>query len=241
MNDPNKDYNAILGTLHRMHRQFADLIERLQRGPKKVRAAENRMEELQKLFDIAVKRVVDLRVAVDEKQAALDASEKNILRRSTQLMEAKDNREYQNLKDQIAAEKAACGVLEDEILEAIDRMEHLKELSEEAKREFLLGKSQFEKITREIAEEKQFVEDEIRRIKVEFYAQEKNLDGDYLENYKRIFANKQFDTLAPIKGANCTGCHTKIPLELIARLGQHHPVLCLTCGRMLYLPENYHM
>lgn len=241
MNDPNKDYNAILGTLHRMHRQFADLLERLQRGPKKVRAAENRVEELQKLFDVAVKRVVDLRVATDEKQAALDASEKNIQRRSSQLMEAKDNREFQNLKDQVAAEKAACGVLEDEILEAMDRMELLKEESEEVKRELQLGKSQLAKITREIAEEKQFAEEEIRRIKVEFYAEEKNLNGDFLENYKRIFASKQFDTLAPIEGSKCTGCHTKIPLELIARLGQHHPVLCLTCGRMLYLPENFHM
>ncbi|MDO4575771.1 MAG: hypothetical protein Q4D98_11220 [Planctomycetia bacterium] len=236
-----KNYNAILETLYRMHRQFADLFGRLRRGPKKIAAAEERVAEFQKLCDEAVKRVIALRVVTDDKQARLEAAERNIERRHNQMMEAKNNTEYQGLKEQIAADKAACGVLEDEILESLDRIEEYKVEADRAKQDLKFAKSQLEKITAEVAEEKASLEGEIQRIKEDFRAEERKLDGEHTETYKRLFKTHQFDTLVPVDGMICQGCYTKITMEQIATLYGQRVVLCTACGRMLFLPEGHHL
>ncbi|MDO4569259.1 MAG: hypothetical protein Q4D38_02625 [Planctomycetia bacterium] len=240
--DSQTDFNKVLQTLHRMHRQFADLMDRLNRGPRKVKAAEMRAAELQSEQEAAVRRVIDLRIATDEKQAQLEKNEQNIARRKQQLLEAKDNREYAALRDQIAADEAANAVLADEILEALDRMDDLKAAGDKAKAACALGYSQLEKIRADVASEKETVENEIRRIKVDFSEVESELEDEFLTTYKRIFGAKKFDSLALVEGTSCQGCHTKVTLNQITMMAENRqPVLCASCGRLIYLPENYHV
>ena len=233
--------NAVLRDLYRKHQIFADLMGRILGGPRKIQLAQARVAELDQLRADAVKRVLDLRVATDEKQAKLEASERNLARRRDQLMEAKSNTEYQNLKDQIAADQAACNVLSDEILEALDRIEELTQQADLAKANLQEGTQQLEKLTAEIAEEKTRCEEEIRHLKPGFFALEKQLSGDFQGHYRRIFTSKQFDSLAAVNGTCCKGCNTKIPLEQISKMAQNLPVVCMSCGRLLFLPENYHV
>ena len=112
-----------LRTLHRIRRQLDDLNERLQRGPRVVRAHQanvERMEaELQKLRDEA--RAV--RMATDDKQNQLASGETSVAKRRQQLQAASSNREFQALRDEIAAVEKTNEVLEVEILEAIDKLD----------------------------------------------------------------------------------------------------------------------
>ena len=233
--------NAVLRDLYRMHKIFADLMGRILGGPRKIKMAEAHVAELDQLRADAVKRVLDLRVATDEKQAKLEASERNLARRRDHLMEAKSNAEYQNLKDQIEADQAACDVLSDEILEALDRIEELTKQMGQAKANLQQGKQQLEKLTEEVAEEKANCEEKIRQLKPGFFALEKQLSGDFQGHYRRIFTSKQFDSLAVVNGTCCNGCNTRIPLEQISKMAQNLPIVCMSCGRLLFLPENYHV
>lgn len=237
-----KNYNQVLQTLHRMHRQFAELMDRLNRGPRKIAAAQQRLAELAAEKEQAIKRVIAMRIATDEKQAMLDNNEKNLARRRNQLLEAKNNTEYDAIRSQIAADEASNAVMSDEILESLDRLDALKTLSDEASRSFVLGQELLEKIKSDMAVEKQAAEEEIRRIKVDFYEEEKLLGGEHHALYHRTFKGMKFDTLAKVEGTSCQGCHTRVTLEQIAVLAKGEtPVSCLNCGRMLYLTDGHHV
>lgn len=231
--------NDVLCTLHRIHIQLSDLNDRLARGPRKVKAAENRVAELRAISDEATRVMVELRVTTDGRQADLDRNLANIKKRRDQLMEAKDNREYNSLKSQIAADEAANGVYEDEILEALDRIDGLKQKADAAKGDLAKGEENCRRITDEVNGERDTIISEIARLEGELKATEKLLNAEFGEQYRRIFMSKKFDTLAMLEETHCKGCNTTVPLNRISELMKEKPILCSSCGRMLYLPENY--
>ena len=96
------------------------------RGPKQVRATEtniaHREQELARLRDEAKA----MRIAVDQKQLQLKAGEQKIKELKLKLNAAASNREYQILKEQIAADEMANSVLEDEIIEALEKLDQFQ-------------------------------------------------------------------------------------------------------------------
>ncbi len=233
--------NDILRTLHRIHIQLGDLNDRLIRGPRKVKAAENRVAELQAISDAATKAMVGLRVATEGRQADLDRNIANIKKRRDQLMEAKDNREFTSLKSQIAADEAANGVFEDEILEALDRIDDLKQKAGVAKEDLARSVEHCRKITQEVTGERETILSEIARLEGELKDTEKCLNAEFSEQYRRIFRSKAYDTLAMLEETHCKGCNTTVPLNRISEIMKEKPVCCSACGRLLYLPENYRL
>ena len=114
------NFNSVLETLHRMHKQFADLMEQVNGGLRRIRGTEQRIAEMQAVQDAAVKAALNQRIAVDGKQALLEENEKGIARKKKLQDEAKNEKEFNNFRDQIAAAEAANAVLSEEILEDTD-------------------------------------------------------------------------------------------------------------------------
>lgn len=241
MSESPANSNDILCTLHRIHVQLSDLNDRLVRGPRRMKAAENRSAELQAAADAATRALVELRVATDGKQAQLDKNNANLKKRKDQLMEAKDNREFNSLKSQIAADEAANAVFEDEILESLERIDVLKQNAEAAKAELAKGKENCTKITLEVTGQHDQILAEIARLQDELQKTVRMLNAEYTEQYRRIFASKKYDTLAMLEETHCKGCNTVVPLNRISEIMKEKPVYCASCGRLLYLPENYRL
>ena len=65
-------------------------------------------------------------MAADQKQLQLKAGEEKIKDLKRKLNAAASNREYQILKEQIAADEMANSVLEDEILEALEKIDQFQ-------------------------------------------------------------------------------------------------------------------
>ncbi len=237
-----KNINLILATLHRMHRQFSDLMDQVNADIRKRKAMESRLVEMKQQQDEALKRILNQRILLDTKQAQLENNEKNIERNKKQLNESKNEKDFRTFQDRIAAAVAADGVLSDEILEGLDFLDTLKAEGDSARNNLKNGEQLLEEMNSQIEKNKEWAESEIRRIKVDFRKEESLLQGDYLTAYQRVFKVLRFDSLAPLSGKSCSGCHTSIPLEQIARVSScTAPVVCSSCGRILFLPENYHM
>ena len=94
---------ATLRTLHRMHRQLADLQEQLAAGPRQVAARTKRLQAAEGGKASAQDAVKQARLAADQKQLQLKSAEAKILELEGKLNACKTNREYQTLRDQIAA------------------------------------------------------------------------------------------------------------------------------------------
>ncbi len=236
------DYNPVLASLHQMHRTFSELMERVNGGVRQIRAQEQHIKELKKTQEVAVKTVLNQRITLDGKQAQLESNEKSIERRKVQLNESKNDREFNAIKDQIAASEVANAVLSDEILEGLDYLDALKQKAEDAKEAVQKAEMQLETRQTQSLQEREKAENEIRRIKVDFRALEAQLDGEHKMMYQRLFSQKRFDMLAPVEGRCCSGCHTSIPVEKIGLVvGSEHAVECPLCGRMLYVGGDFHV
>src|SRR5262245_9314345 len=96
-----------LRTLHRVHRQLSDLRDRLARGPKQVQAIEANVKKAEEEITAAKAAHKQARIAADEKQLQLKQREAKLSDLTAKLMAANSNKEYQLLRDQIAADKQA--------------------------------------------------------------------------------------------------------------------------------------
>src|SRR5690348_13697685 len=89
---------GVLRELHRIHRQLSDLRERLDRGPKQIKARQATVARLQGELDQVKADSKAARVGADQKQLLLKSGEGKIRELKIKLNAASSNREYQALK-----------------------------------------------------------------------------------------------------------------------------------------------
>jgi predicted nucleic acid-binding Zn-ribbon protein len=227
----------VLRTLHRIHRQLGDLKERRGRGPKQVLAGEaavkHREEELAKLRDQAK----ETRKGADQKQLQLRGNEEKIKDLKRKLNMAASNREYQILKEQIAADEMANSVLEDEIIELLEQVDGFQPTIAEAEVNLATMRANAAKIQAKADEQYPLIQADIDRLEGELLKCEEDLPETVRAVYRRLARSKGEDALAAVTDGCCGGCNQQVPINLEAEIRMAHPVFCKTCGRMLYLPE----
>ena len=191
-----------LRTLHRILRQLSDLRGRLRRGPNLVRAHEANLAKREAEFEQAKKETTNLRVANDAKQGRLNDGEDKIKKLKVQLNTAASNREYQGLKEQIAATEMANSVLADEILEGMERIDEAAQKIVEVEKLFNATKAEVEKARQKVQEEEPLIQGDITRLEGELAEWENRLDGDFKNLYVRISRIKGENALAALSRAN---------------------------------------
>ncbi len=229
----------VLRTLHRIHRQLNDLKGRLSRGPLLKKAHQASLEKLQQQFDQAHTEHHDLRIANDQKQLQLGSGEAAVKKRRFQLTRASDNREYQALKDQIAADEMTNSILADEILEGMEKLDELAGKVHAAETELAKGKADAEQACREIDAQEPSIQADMERLQAELKEVESSLPGEFKNLYQRLVRSRGEDALAMVEGHYCGGCNQQITINTINDLMLAKPLACLSCGRLLYLPEDY--
>ena len=131
---------AALRELHRIHQQLADLRDRLDRGPRQIKAREANVATLTNELEQAKETAQQMRVAVDRKQLDLKTGEQKIVDLRAKLNTAASNKEYQALLEQIAAAEMVGSVLSDEILEGFDKIDELDAAANHAESRLESGK-----------------------------------------------------------------------------------------------------
>jgi predicted nucleic acid-binding Zn-ribbon protein len=213
------------------------LNERLQRGPKQIRAVEANVKHHEDLLAKAKEESKSLRMAVDQKQLQLKTHEGKIKELRVKLNGASSNREYQALLDQIAADEMSKSVLEDEILEAMETSDAFNRNIAEAEAALAAAQQKSKEIHATVAEQQPIIQADIGRVEAELYQNESTLPDDIRDLYKRIVRQKGEDALAVVENQFCGGCNQQIQLNVLNQVMLGQPVFCKSCGRLLYLPE----
>lgn len=226
-----------LRTLHRIHQQLQDLRERLERGPRMLKAHQTNIQRQEVQTQQIRDELRKLKAATDDKQMQLSSAETGVEKRRGQMRQAKDNREYQALKEEIAATEMANSVLADEILEAMEKLDGLQKKVAEAESVAKKTEEQAEKTHQDVAKRQPLIEGDIQRLEAELKQVEATLPDDFRAHYSRVVRTKGVEALAPVFDGFCGGCNHQVPVNLISTLMQGQPVLCKSCGRLLYLPE----
>jgi predicted nucleic acid-binding Zn-ribbon protein len=227
-----------LRTLHRIHQQLGDLRERQDRGPKQVQAHRNNVAKLDQETHQAHDAVKQAKIAADEKQLQLKTGEAKIADLRRKLNEAQSNREYQALLVQIAADEMAKSVLEDEILEALGKIDELQAATIESEKRHARSKEELGKVEATVREQAALIQGDVTRLEGELRTAESELPGEFRDIYQRVVKSKGSEGMAKVENDCCGGCFQQVQPNRISQLVMEHAVLCTSCGRLLYLPED---
>lgn len=228
------ELSGLFAELHRIHRQLADLRERSAKGPKQIRAAEAAVVKLTQDLEDAKTAYRNAKVASDEKQLQLKQREAKIKDLEGKLNACKTNREFQLLKDQIAADQKANSVLSDEILESFDQLDELKGKIGACEANLAKGKEECQKLTQRVNEQLQQIASEIERVSAELADAESRLPREMWQDYKRL-ADKLFENaLGPLEWDVCGNCSQTVTPQTLAEVKMGRFATCKGCGCILY-------
>lgn len=227
-----------LRTLHRIHRQLGDLADRLAAGPRQVAARTKLLEAAEAARVTAQDALKQARKTADQKQLQLKSSESKIADVEGKLNTCKTNREYQTLREQIAADRMAMKVLEDEILEALERVDALKPEVPAAEAAVQAARTQVTEAKAKVDAEAGLLEAEVSRVRAELVNVERDLVEDVRDRYDRVVRSKGADGLAAVDGQTCGGCFQQITGNMLSDLMLGRAVVCRNCGRLLYMPDG---
>ncbi len=221
-------------SIHRMHRQLEDLRGRIAAGPRAIDASSKEHDAAALRLQGIQEEVKKARLAGDQKQLQLRSMEVRIRDGETKLNAAKTNREYQLLGEQIAADKAAKSVLEDEILETLERVDQLKAAVPPVEAEVRAASKALDDLRQRVAGERGSLDAEVARVSADLQSAEKELPTDLLDSYRRVVKSKGADAMAVLEGVSCGGCCQQLPPNTVAELTTGRVVSCRSCGRLLY-------
>ncbi len=237
--DPKIEISAtLLRKLHRIHRQRADLDGRIARGPRQITAGETFVAKAEADMSSVKEALKKANLISDEKQLQLKSREVQIDQLQTKLNSAASNREFNLLKEQIAADKQANSVLSDEILEAMDEIDGLETKLKDVATEFENQKDAQQNRIAEVAAKTAELQSELARVNAELEQSEKQIPTEVMVEYRRVIKSKGEDALAPVEDESCGGCYQVLTTQYIDRLRLSVLIRCPNCNAFLYLPES---
>jgi len=177
-----------------------------------------------------------LQLKSKEMEIELAQKETNINKLQTQLYQIKTNKEYTAMQKEIEGFKADKSVLEENILEFMDKVEVSKQ--EVSKQKQVLDSEE-----KKLQEEKKRIDSEISEIdkKLNDFQQERSqylhlVEKKLLEKYERILKSKNGLAIVPVKGEACQGCFMNIRPQVLNELHMKETaVVCENCSRLLYV------
>jgi predicted nucleic acid-binding Zn-ribbon protein len=229
---------ATLRELHRLHRQLSEIRSRLARGPRQIQAATDHVEQSQRELEAAKEQVKRTRITADQKELQLREREGRILDVRRKLNSCSTNREYQTLLEQIAADEQANSVLSDEILELFDKINELQGVVERAQVQRQKLEQELQTVRQRVDESRASLEADVARLTQDLARAEGDLPADFRRDYQRLVNARSAEALAPLDGDCCGGCFQTLTTQTINELMLSKPVVCKSCGCILYLPED---
>jgi Zn-ribbon protein, possibly nucleic acid-binding len=229
---------TIIRTLHRIQQQLTDLRGRLDAGPRQIAAGTRQLQAAETACAELAGELTQAQKRYDTKQLQLRSAEAKVADLEAKRNTAKTNKEYQLLGEQIEADQMAIKVLEDEILEALEQVDELRGRQPAAADHVNQVTATLEALKQRIAAETVQLEQEVNRVTGQLREAESDLTDDLRELYQRVVKHKGEDGMTTVDAGCCGGCHQQLTGKLISQLLVGAAVMCRSCGRLLYDPDQ---
>ena len=225
----------LLRRLHHIHCQQSDLQGQLDRGPRQIKAGEAVVAKAQAALDDAKETLKKAKMSSDEKQLQLKSREDEIANLKAKLNTAASNREFDLLKEQIAADEQANLVLSDEILEGFEKIDELNATVATAEAELKQQTADTKKRAEEIKSRILQVEEDLVHVREQLAEAEKEIPSVAKADYQRLVNQRGDEALAEIDDNSCGGCYQTLTTNLVDTVRLEFLVRCPNCNAMLYL------
>lgn len=223
-----------LQELHKLHQQLQGFEESLSRGPKQIRAREQAVERKRAELDEQKQQLRQLQMAADQKSLQLKSNENKITDLRAKLNQAASNREYDILRTQIDADTMANSVLEDEILEALEKVDAMQARLKQTEKEIADGEAVRKRTADEVAAAAPGQQARAAELRESLSEAEKHLPSTIVDQYRRLVNAYGAGAMAAVVNRACTSCYAILSPQLLVEVKSGKPTFCRDCGRLLY-------
>ena len=230
--------DSVVRNLHQHLVQIAEMKTQIERGPRQVKAAILQVDAAKDALLKCKDAIKQKKMEADRKQLQLREREAKVHDWEGKMNLAKNNREFQAIKEQIAADSQANSVLSDEILEILEEIDSLQIALKGFEEKLKLIEADRVKTESTVAGKLAVLNIELERVEGNLAGLEKQLTPEFLVQYKRLVSNRSEDSMAALDDVSCGGCYTGLPPRILDSLRKEQAIVCPSCGRLLYRPER---
>jgi predicted nucleic acid-binding Zn-ribbon protein len=228
---------AGLKQIHDLRLRLQEVTDELERGPRQIAARKQLLEKKKADVEERRTRLKQLKVAADQKNLQLKSNEAKIHDLQGKLNAATNNREFDALRTQIAADKMANSVLEDEILEALDGCDAAQREISEWEQEAAKSDAELAKFADSVKQREPDLKTQKAALEAQVADIEKVLPPEVVPQYRRLVQSYGARALSPVVGTACGECFVGQRQQTIMELRAGKFIFC-TCGRLMYLAEE---
>ena len=225
-----------LRSLHEVERELDGVREQLEAGPRKIRIRTKRLAEASANVEAAEAELKRVRTVADQKNLDLKSREQRITDLKVKLNSAQTNKEYEAITGQIAADESANSVLEDEILDVLERVDTAQAKLADAKQAADKATADLETAKNDWAAAEASLRKQVAELEARSKVASDFLGGADREKFRRSAESSGGDSMAPVEDGVCTGCYHKITPQQQVMIKQGQVIFCNACDRLLYLP-----
>ena len=218
------EFIALMAEMDSAIRRRKELEHQIERGKRSLVRLERELSErvdARRAKEEETKAARSL--ASDQELEASQVAQRLALRRE-QLGSAGSDREYSAIKLQIELDEKKNDALADATLETLSQIDRLQE--------------ELQALGADFAELEPELRGKIQDARAALTALETRLPREFQGIYSEAVSRwGRDDARAPLDGEYCGSCNQGAPIDLVLRARSGQPVQCLSCGRLLYLPD----
>ncbi|SFI16777.1 zinc ribbon domain-containing protein [Planctomicrobium piriforme] len=220
--------------LHSLLVQLKEAQDHLIKGPRQIKARQARVTEAEQQLAVKEQEWKDARATVDRKNLDLRSKESHLNDLQGKLNTASSNREYDIIRGQTGADQAAKAVLEDEILEWLDRVDVLQREVAECKLLIKQVQDDAHKFANDFETKASGLMQQEEELKKQIAEAEKIIPKDFYAQYRRLVEAYGAEGLASSENGMCNQCYVGITPQNRVLLNSGKLLFCSVCGRLLY-------
>lgn len=233
-----KEALRLLVSLQEQDKALDSIQKEIDAVPPRIDAVKADLANEKKAMDAAKAKVIELEKKKKSKELDVAAKEESARKRSGQLNELKSNDAYKAMQAEIAADKAAAGDIETEVLVIMDEIDKAKA----AEKALAL---ELKKIEGEAAKDLEKLQAVMSEAKGRFDAAKAKRDEaaapvppDVMKVYSHIRGRGKPDAVVPVVEGHCGACQINLAPSMMVEIAKVKAlVTCESCQRILYKPE----
>lgn len=227
-----------LAELHRLHLACQEVQEQIERGPRQLKARQQAILQKQADLEVQKQKYKSLRMNADQKSLQLKSNESKIGDLRVKLNQAASNREFDIIRAQMEADTVANSVLEDEILDSLEKVDvaHLaiKKLEEEVAQ----AQTEEARVASQISAAQPGYQSRLAELQSAIANAESRLPADIVTPYRRLVQAYGPAALAEVDGTACNSCYVNLPAQMVMQVRAGQVMFCKVCGRLLYMRQG---
>lgn len=227
-----------LKSLHQLHLELRDVHDKLSQGPRQIEARKKVVLRRQAELETYSEQKQQLKMSADEKSLQLKTNEGKISELKVKLNTCTSNREFDIFRSQIDADEMANSVLEDEILEAFERVDGVQDAIGVCEQDLQAAHDEEVRLTEAVAAAAPGLQSEADRLEGSLAEAERGLPSKIMVQYRRLVQAHGAEALAAVDGKICTSCFTLLSPNEGVELNMGKVAFCRSCGRLLYRGEK---